>query len=171
MRDLTEKIWRQLVTTIERIISGGQTGADQAGLFAARELGLKTGGWAPKGFWTDAGHQPTRLSEFGLVADVHFGYSHRTFLNVRAGDGTLIFGNVFSPGCKLTQRFCHELNRPMFLISWSNRTDDPTTDMFLTWLTTHRIKVLNVAGNRERTNPGIFLATFAFLLKALGDKR
>ncbi len=34
---------------IERILTGGQTGADQAALRAARAAGIATGGWAPKG--------------------------------------------------------------------------------------------------------------------------
>jgi Circularly permutated YpsA SLOG family len=33
---------------LERVISGGQTGADQAALRAARACGIPTGGWAPR---------------------------------------------------------------------------------------------------------------------------
>ena len=35
------------------IISGGQTGADMAGLMAAKKVGFNTGGFAPKGFKTE----------------------------------------------------------------------------------------------------------------------
>ena len=34
---------------LEKIISGGQTGADQAALDAAIKLGIPHGGWIPKG--------------------------------------------------------------------------------------------------------------------------
>jgi hypothetical protein len=34
---------------IKKIISGGQTGADQAGLDVAVELNIPHGGWIPKG--------------------------------------------------------------------------------------------------------------------------
>jgi micrococcal nuclease len=34
---------------IQRIVSGGQTGADQAALDVAIELGIPHGGWIPKG--------------------------------------------------------------------------------------------------------------------------
>jgi hypothetical protein len=34
---------------LERIISGGQSGVDQAGWRAARALGLAAGGWMPLG--------------------------------------------------------------------------------------------------------------------------
>ena len=35
---------------LSRIISGGQTGADEGGLMAAALLGIPTGGWMPRGF-------------------------------------------------------------------------------------------------------------------------
>ncbi|MFH7326653.1 YpsA SLOG family protein [Desulfurivibrio sp. C05AmB] len=40
---------------LTRIISGGQTGADQAGLDVAIKLGIPHGGWIPKGRMTEAG--------------------------------------------------------------------------------------------------------------------
>ncbi len=40
---------------IEKIISGGQTGADQAALDAAIKLGIPHGGWIPKGRITEDG--------------------------------------------------------------------------------------------------------------------
>ena len=43
---------------LERVISGGQTGADQAGWRAARAFGIPTGGAMPKGFLTEDGPCP-----------------------------------------------------------------------------------------------------------------
>jgi hypothetical protein len=40
---------------IEKVMSGGQTGADHGGLRAARRCGIATGGWAPRGWLTEAG--------------------------------------------------------------------------------------------------------------------
>jgi Circularly permutated YpsA SLOG family len=37
---------------LKKIISGGQTGADQAGLRTAKRLGIETGGWMPQGWRT-----------------------------------------------------------------------------------------------------------------------
>jgi hypothetical protein len=39
---------------LDRVVSGGQTGADQAGWRAARASGIATGGWMPEGFLTEA---------------------------------------------------------------------------------------------------------------------
>jgi hypothetical protein len=43
---------------LDRIISGGQTGADQAGWRAARACGVPTGGFMPLGFLTEGGPRP-----------------------------------------------------------------------------------------------------------------
>jgi hypothetical protein len=43
---------------IERVIAGGQTGADQAGWRAARASGIATWGFMPLGFLTEDGPRP-----------------------------------------------------------------------------------------------------------------
>jgi len=40
---------------VKKIISGGQTGADQAALDVAIKLGIPHGGWIPKGRLTKVG--------------------------------------------------------------------------------------------------------------------
>jgi hypothetical protein len=45
---------------IRKIISGGQTGADQAALDAAIKLGIPHGGWIPKGRLTEKGTLPDK---------------------------------------------------------------------------------------------------------------
>ena len=43
---------------IKKIVSGGQTGADRAGLDAAIECGVEYGGWLPKGRTAEDGILP-----------------------------------------------------------------------------------------------------------------
>ena len=50
---------------LEKIVTGGQTGADQAGWRAAGACGIPTGGWMPKGFLTEDGPRP----EFATLYD------------------------------------------------------------------------------------------------------
>jgi predicted Rossmann-fold nucleotide-binding protein len=45
---------------IEKIISGGQTGADRAALDVAIKLGIPYGGWIPKGRITEEGSLPEK---------------------------------------------------------------------------------------------------------------
>lgn len=59
---------QQSVLLQKVVISGGQTGADRAGLEAPRDAGIETGGFAPQGFLTSNGTDATLESEFGLVA-------------------------------------------------------------------------------------------------------
>ena len=40
---------------LEKVITGGQTGADQGALRAARAAGIPAGGWAPLGWLVGIG--------------------------------------------------------------------------------------------------------------------
>ena len=73
---------------IKKIISGGQTGADQAGLEAAIELGIAHGGWIPKGRKTEDGPLPAKykLKEMGTTS-----YPKRTEQNILDSEGTVIY--------------------------------------------------------------------------------
>jgi len=53
--------------TINLIVSGGQTGADIAGLRAARALDIPTTGFMPKGWTTERGPKPEYAQKFGLL--------------------------------------------------------------------------------------------------------
>jgi hypothetical protein len=46
--------------SIERLVSGGQTGVDRAALDLAFELGFDAGGWVPKGRLAEDGALPER---------------------------------------------------------------------------------------------------------------
>jgi hypothetical protein len=153
---------------LEKIISGGQTGADQGGLEAAMLLGLQTGGIMPRGFKTEAGPRPSFAAKFNLLADFSPAYQPRTRLNILAADATLIFGNTKSPGSALTINLCLDLSRPFRIIPF------PCAKIYLTqksyllsWLEELDITILNVAGNRESTNPGIQIFVRDFLFNAL----
>ena len=147
--------------TVTKIISGGQTGADQAGLHAGRALGIKTGGTAPPGFMTDAGPCPTLKHLYGLEEGESdpSTYPKRTRKNVLDSDGTVLFGNMISPGCRLTLRYCIALRKPFSI--------NPDADELRAFIKSSTILVLNVAGNRERTNPGIFNSTMDTIMAAL----
>ena len=153
---------------IEKIISGGQTGADQAGLSAARQVGLQTGGYAPKGWLTEDGPKQELLEGYGLKETIESGYRTRTVRNVAFSDATLIFGNERSPGSILTIAACERSKRPYLVVPYPTSFDVSTTAKIVAaWLTGFQPKVLNVAGNRESRNPGIFAFTKAVLLEVL----
>lgn len=174
-----------------RIHSGGQTGADLAGLWVGKILGLPTGGLAPQGYKTLIGDKPALNELFGLKAAGD--YRTRTVQNVRDSDVTLIFAkNMNSPGTVLTKNSCIKLVKPNFSMP-DNRYDgetlrqywgeawDHTSDRFTAWRNAlhYLVKeadrrrklglsdeyfIINVAGNAtKRTIPEIFEFTFVGL--------
>src|SRR5918994_1527766 len=96
---------------LETIVCGGQTGADQGALLAARMSGISTGGWAAKGWETEAGPAPW-LADFGLVECPEPGYAARRRLNVRDCHAALLFGDRTSPGSLGLLKDCRALARP-----------------------------------------------------------
>jgi hypothetical protein len=154
---------------VRKVVSGGQTGADMGGLLAARELGIETGGAAPQSWWTEEGPRESLLRGFGLVECDEAGYPARTRQNVLQSDGTLLVGSYESGGSAFTNAVAKEANKPVFYIDSSASASIEALQVaaFLEWLETHRIGILNVAGNRESNNPGIEEFTRRFLLTAL----
>jgi hypothetical protein len=147
---------------VVKIISGGQTGADQAGLMAGQKLGIETGGTAPPGFRTATGQQKQLLESYGLVEGEQDPkiYVKRTIKNAQDADGTVWFGNQSSPGGRLTLGAQAQEGKPRPLIN-------PTPEQLASWIQANNIKVLNVAGNREHTNIGITNKTIQTITEAL----
>jgi hypothetical protein len=72
---------------LKKIISGGQTEADQAALDIAIKLGIPYGGWIPKGRITETGSLPERF-KLKEMSSEH--YSECIRQNVMDATGTLI---------------------------------------------------------------------------------
>jgi hypothetical protein len=155
---------------IERVISGGQTGADQAGLAVARRLGIPTGGCMPKGWLTEAGPRPDLGIVYGLQETKSAAYSERTERNVLASDGTVVFGDDRSRGSMLTARLCGQHGKPCLVVSLDSDSVE-AADTLRAWIAEHRVKTLNVAGNRAGQAPGIVAFVTTVLEQALGTER
>jgi hypothetical protein len=148
---------------LKLIISGGQSGADLGGLFAAEALGIKTGGEAPLGFRTEQGRQMLLQYRFGLHEGVSRNYSFRTMNNVINSDATLIVATDFSSkGTVQTIKYCNQFNKPFLLLPVNAGCYDARLRDFV-----QNIEVLNIAGNRESVSPGITIATRDLIIRAL----
>lgn len=148
---------------VVQVISGGQTGADQGALFGARDCNIATGGVAPQGWRTDVGPAPW-LASFGLYEHTNSRYDSRTAENVRISDGTLWFGRPIeaSAGGLCTQRAAKLYGKPLIPVQWPA----PDADWGRIAIETAAkldFRVLNIAGNRERLNPGITGACRGFI--------
>jgi hypothetical protein len=142
---------------IRRVISGGQTGADFAGLAAARLCGIATGGTAPLGWRTERGND-LRLRDFGLVESPSPAYPPRTRQNVADADLTLIVASRLDGGSLLTARLCGELKKP-----WRHVTLGEHPRRIADWMFDYPHATINVAGNRESKSPGIEAAATSYL--------
>ena len=153
-----------MTNSVVCIVSGGQAGADQAGLLAAQMLDIKTGGWAAQNWMTEDG--PARwLKDLGLKEGGT--YAARTRMNVRDSDGTVLFGKITSAGSVWTSCCIREFKKPNlhFDVPWNM---DARVKYMRDWLAKYKIKTLNVAGNRESVNPGIGAMVVEMLVEVLG---
>jgi hypothetical protein len=147
---------------MKKIISGGQTGVDRAALDAALELGLDCGGWCPKGRAAEDGVIPLR---YPLIETTSDKYALRTEWNVRDSDGTLIVTRGQpTGGTAFTIDVTKRLKKPCLIVDLN---DQSAPDTVAPWLAGNQIRVLNVAGPRESTCPGIHAQAAAFLRRIL----
>ena len=81
---------------LEKIISGGQTGADQGGLMGAKKSGITTGGWMPNGWKTQNGPDPKTAKFFKMSEHSSDKYPPRTFANIKEADATIRIAKNFN---------------------------------------------------------------------------
>lgn len=145
---------------LKKIISGGQTGADQGGLEGAYSLGIATGGTAPKLYRTETGCNPELLRDkYGLKESPFWTYPPRTKANAEEAEATIWVGNIGSAGYWCTKK---AVGNRIWL-------ENPTAEKLAMMVEANQIEILNVAGNRESTNPGIFERTKLLIIEAFGD--
>ncbi len=141
-----------------RIVSGGQTGVDRAALDVALELGLPCGGWCPRGRRAEDGPIDPR---YPLSETPWDGYPQRTEWNVRDSDGTLVLTRgAPDRGTALTVELARRRGRPHLIVDL-NQT--PDVDEVRAWAGANGVRVLNVAGPRESSRPGVHDEAAAFL--------
>lgn len=144
----------------KRIVSGGQTGVDRAGLDVAIALGLDHGGWCPAGRLAEDGSVPSR---YELRETESSDYPARTKQNVIDSDATLIlFEQELKGGTRLTKRFCRELEKTHRVAEINPESISGVQQ----WFIEQQPEILNIAGPRESTYPGIYDRAFEYLLKA-----
>lgn len=121
---------------LERVLSGGQSGADQAGWRAAQRFGIQTGGQMPTP--GDAGPRRDECPPW-------------TKANVTGSDFTLIFlRGVAEKEMSLVLAECQRQHRPYAVIR-EGRAPGVTAEA----LRAFDAKVVNIAGGCESSAPGI----------------
>ena len=162
---------------LRKIVSGGQTGVDRAGLDAALQHGLPIGGWCPRGRRAEDGRIPDC---YPLLETVARSYAVRTRWNVRDSDGTLIVAmNEISAGTRLTVTSARKAGKPlqivklrvdsaqMLMTTENSRTDQ--IESVVEWIHRHRIRVLNIAGPRGSSHQCVYAESRSFVCELLNQ--
>lgn len=139
---------------IEKIISGGQTGADRAALDVALKLGIPHGGWIPKGRKAEDGPLPKtyRLKEMPTDS-----YEACTEKNVQDSDGTLIVARgKLSGGTDYTRQMTLTHKKQLLGIDLNLIGHFDATSLAASWIRLQHVKVLNVAGPRASEDSQIY---------------
>jgi hypothetical protein len=146
---------------IEKIVSGGQTGADRAALDFALRYRIPYGGWVPKGRKTEDGRLPKRYN-LQEMPSPH--YSQRTRQNVIDSDGTVIFSHGFlTGGSLLTKNFARRYEKPCLHLDMAQTSIETAARQLNRWIEDHRLKTLNVAGPRAGRDSRIYHVTMTVL--------
>jgi len=139
---------------IDKIISGGQTGADQAALDVAVKYNIPHGGWIPRGRKTEAGPLPPR---YRLTQMPTTDYRDRTWKNIQDSQGTVVFFRRYlTGGSRLTRDFAKSCEKPYCAVDLLVNDPFEAAVMLQSFAGENKIRVLNVAGPRASHDPGIY---------------
>ncbi|CAF1177340.1 unnamed protein product [Rotaria sordida] len=155
---------------LKKIITGGQTGVDRSALDVAIELNYEYGGWCPHGRKAEDGIiDPIKYANLEETSTDH--YPQRTEFNVRDSDGTLIIvvggEDAMDRGSKLTVDMTKKYEKPLFTVNLNEEDNSANETKVIEWLSTNKIEILNIAGPREETLPGIYKKAEIFLRNLL----
>lgn len=150
-----------------RVISGGQTGVDRAALDAARAAGIDIGGWCPRGRRAEDGRIP---DSYPLHETPAATYAQRTRWNVRDADATLILAaGPLAGGTALTRQEAERLGRGLLVVDLDHLTGPEEiaaqAGRIRAWIEAEGLLVLNVAGPRESSAPGVYRRARDLLLR------
>ncbi len=146
---------------IQKIISGGQTGADQAGLDFAIEHNIPHGGWIPKGKRTEAGELEDK---YNLIEMPTKSYPKRTEKNVIESDGTAIFTHGrLKGGGLLTKKKALAHGKPFLHINLNELSTTAASTLLANFIRSSDIRCLNIAGTRASKDSQIYSNTHNIL--------
>lgn len=153
---------------LEKIISGGQSGADIAGVDLAIACKIPYGGTLPAGRKCETGIVPNKYTEF---TESKLDYADRTKKNVQDSDGTIVFTKGKpTGGSAFTVKYAKQCGKPCFVFDVNPMTlIVPSHVLVAGFIRDNNIKVLNVAGSRESKCPDMYHDVFDIMLKVVAE--
>jgi hypothetical protein len=158
-----------------KIVSGGQTGVDQAALRAAKACGLPVGGWCPPGRLCESGIIPPEFALQGTPGDrsaeaPQVPRSQRSEWNVRDSDATLVLrpSEQSDLGTEWAVRCAVRYGRPLLDV---DPADPAAVKKITKWIRRLPVQILNVAGPSESEVPGIGDQVYSLLIEVFRHDR
>lgn len=135
---------------------------DRAALDTAIAAGVPVGGWCPQGRRAEDGPIPDR---YPLRETPTPEYAERTAWNVRDADATLILTRgTPTGGTATTIEVARDLGKPLRIVDLAESDEIAPV---AAWLRERGVGVLNVAGPRESTAPGVYEQARRFVTRLL----
>jgi hypothetical protein len=140
---------------IKKIVSGGQTGADRAGLDVAIRWNFPYGGWCPKGRRAEDGQIG---GQYLLTETPSANYLQRTEWNVRDSDATVIFtiSSQLSGGSKRTAEFAEKHRKPWIHLARQEASYEDPALILQRFVEENSVRELNIAGTRGSKEPDVW---------------
>jgi len=139
------------LSSLSKLVSGGQTGVDRGALDAALAQDFSCGGWCPPGRAAEDGPIPPA---YPLTEMSRGGYLELTVQNVIDSDATLVlYFSEIHGGTAQTVVHCVRRRKPLKLIDAEVLAPDRAALLAHEFTERHQVSVLNVAGPRGSDAP------------------
>jgi hypothetical protein len=139
---------------ISKVISGGRTGVELAGLDVAVKLGIAHGGWASRGMRNELGPLPER---YGLQEVPALGFRFAMEQNICNSDGTLLV----TRGQKTVEtRYAVETalshQRQLLHVDLSQYSSFEAASLTSSWISLQKIRTLFITGPSAAIDPKLY---------------
>jgi hypothetical protein len=151
---------------IEKIVTGGESGAEQEAWAAARRAGVATGGYMRRGFATEDGPTPRLGALYGAI-EFPLDEPTRARANLRRADAMLWLGDPLSDEGRAAIGACRDAGKP-FLPAQPGLT--LVADV-VSWLVVFEVKTLVVASSPASRVPELGANAGQFLDQVLAGVR
>jgi len=142
---------------LEKIISCGRPGAEQAALDAAVKLGIAFGGWVPKG--SDPKFAP-ESDKYNRTETVSAQQIEANKTNIRKSDGTLLLSHgVLGFDTHEIEHAVRRYSAPLLQIDLNQVNAFNAAAMINDWIMENGVSVLHVSGPSQMEDQRIYQAT------------
>ena len=146
---------------IEKIISGGRSGAERAALDAAIKLGMAYGGYIPK---EDSSSDGMNADRYNLIEMPTADRTESFKKNIRESNGTLMLSHGALPShVKNTKKTIQRYSTPLLHLDLKSTNAFNAASLINDWLIDNDLNILHVTGPTENEDDQIYSATLDIL--------